>query len=199
MMIKRAMSAIGVAGLALILVLASAPASAQRGEATIYRDRNFMGPAMFIDRTNPNLGLAWPVNSIRVAAGAWELCPQPNFRGNCLIVGQNTPDLRRAYNWSGPLQSMRPVNNGGPNPGPGPGGPNQQSLRGMASEFFPAPRSGNARVLACTRGSATAACAAESADRFCSSVGWVGALHQTMQTERNRIYLADVLCANAGT
>jgi Beta/Gamma crystallin len=180
-----------LAGFAVLLGLA-APALAQRGEATIYRDRSFSGPAVFVDRTQPNLGLNWQVQSIRVASGAWELCPQPNFRGNCLIVGQSTANLRQAYGWAGPLQSMRPVNPGGG------GGNSPDSLRGMAAEFFPAPRQGGSRVLGCRNGSASAACAAESAERFCRSVGWRGALHQSLQSERNRVYLADVLCANAG-
>ncbi len=188
-----------LSALTMTALTMTAPAAAQRSEATIYRDANFSGPAMFIDRANPNLGLAWPVRSIRVPAGNWELCPQTNFRGTCMIIGQNTADLRRAYGWAGPLQSMRPLNQGGGGGnGGGGGGTYPGSLRGMASEFFPAPRSGNSRVLACRNNNATANCAADTADRFCRSVGWRGALHQTMQSERNRVYLADVLCANAG-
>ena len=43
-------------------------------EATIYRDAGYRGPAVFIGEAKPNLGLAWPVNSIRVPNGRWELC-----------------------------------------------------------------------------------------------------------------------------
>lgn len=187
---------------ALALCVSATAASAQSGTATIYRDRNFSGPAVAVSRANPNMGLNFQVSSIRVNGGTWELCPQPNFRGNCLIVGQSTPDLRRTYNWAGPLQSMRPADDGWGGGGGGGGGP-QQSLRGMASEFFPAPRDGRGanspRVLACPgSNSASAACAAQSADRFCRSVGWNGSARQLMETVNRRAYLADVLCVRSG-
>src|SRR3546814_10952637 len=50
-------------------------------EATIYRDAAYRGPAVFIGEQKSNLGLAWPVNSVRVASGTWELCEKPRFRG----------------------------------------------------------------------------------------------------------------------
>src|SRR3546814_4064956 len=43
-------------------------------EATIYRDAAYRGPAVFIGEEKPNLGLAWPVNSVRVASGAGDMC-----------------------------------------------------------------------------------------------------------------------------
>lgn len=194
-----------VSGLLLAIGLALLPASAasaqplgNRGDsATIYRDSNFRGPAVAVDRANPNLRLNFPVQSIRIARGTWELCPEPNFRGRCLTVGQSAQDLRRAYNWPGPLQSIRPVGDGGWGGGGG-GGNAGQSLRGMASEFFPAPRQGNGRVLACQTGNASTACAAASADRFCQQRGWRGSARQLMETENRRVYLADVLCVQSG-
>lgn len=173
-----------------------ATTAAAQDSATIYRDPNFSGPAVAVDRPNNNMRLNFQVFSIRVRGGPWELCPQPDFRGSCLVVGQDTSDLRRAYNWSGPLQSMRPANGGRPPFPGGGGGQQQQSLRGMASEFFPAPREGTYRVLACARGQATANCASMSADQFCRSRGWRHSAREMMQTENRRVYLADVLCAN---
>lgn len=186
----------------LVMAMAAAtqaamPVMAQQAEATIYRDSNFRGPAVFVDRANPNLGLRFQVQSIRVASGSWELCPQPNFRGNCLTVGQSTSNLQRAYGWRGQLQSMRPVRGDGPPPmGPPPGGGNGV-LQGMASEFHRAPQAGRGRVLACERGAATPDCAMESANRFCRSIGWTRSRHALMETVGNRIYLADVLCTRA--
>ncbi len=190
----------GCKGLVLAgVALMSAAASAQGNGATIYRDPGFRGPAVAVDRANPNLRLNFQVFSVRVNGGPWELCPQPNFRGACLMVGQSTSDLRRTYGWAGPLQSMRPADDGPPPFGPPPGG-SSQSLRGMASEFFPAPRRGNSaqRVEACPGGSATANCASQSADRFCRSAGWNGSARELMETVNRRIYLADVLCVRSG-
>jgi len=62
----------------------------------------------------------------------------------------------------------------------------------MRAEFFPAPESGGRRVMSCTSGAA--ACAAESAERFCKSIGWNRAAYQQQQPVSGRIYLADVLC-----
>src|SRR3546814_20513355 len=50
-------------------------------EATIYRDAGYRGPAGFIGEAKPNLGLAWPVNSIRVPNGRWELFERTRYRG----------------------------------------------------------------------------------------------------------------------
>lgn len=186
----------------LLLAVTATPASAQGGTATIYRDRNFSGPAVAVSQAEPNMRLNFAVQSIRVSGGPWELCPQPNFRGNCLIVGQSTQDLRRTYNWAGPLQSMRRSNGGGGGGGGGGNAP-QQSLRGMASEFFPAPREGrgnnSSRVMACPgSNNASPICASQSADRFCRSVGWNGSARELMETVNRRAYLADVLCVRSG-
>lgn len=185
--------------------LASVSASAQtdkmapigRGEATIYRDAYFSGPAVAVSEAKPNLGLAWPVRSIRVRSGVWELCTRPNFRSPCIRISADEPNLAQSYNFSGVLVSMRPVGSLPVAPAEPPVA--QRSLRGMAAEFFPAPVQRGGRVPACLTGGATANCAAISADRFCRSAGWTGARSQSLQTENRRVYLADVLCANSGT
>lgn len=180
---------------------ASVSASAQtdkmapigRGEAIIYRDPYYSGPAVAVSDAKPNLGLAWPVSSIRVRSGVWELCSRSAFRSPCIRVNADEPNLRRSHNFSGALISMRPMGNLPVEPPIA-----QRSLRGMAAEFYPAPAQRGGRVLACPTGSATANCAAVSADRFCRSVGWNGARSQSLQSEGRRVYLADVLCANSG-
>jgi hypothetical protein len=181
------LAAAAAAGLAI-----TAPAGAQT--ATVYRDANFSGPAVAVNGANPNMRLNFQVSSIRVGSGRWELCPEPNFRGRCLVVNGSDPNLRRSFGWPGPLQSMRVAGGGGW----GGGAIGGQRLKGMASEFFPAPRRGNSRVLACANGSATAACAAQTADRFCQDAGWRGSARELMETENRRVYLADVLCVRTG-
>lgn len=180
--------------------LAAGPVSAQSSSATIYRDSGFQGPAVAVEQANPNMRLNFQVQSIRITRGEWELCPEPNYRGKCLIVSQTTSDLRRTYyGWTGRLQSMRPAGNGGGWGGGGGGNGQERSLRGMASEFFPAPRQGNGRVLACPQSNnASAACASATADRFCQQRGWRGSARELMETENRRTYLADVLCVRSG-
>lgn len=162
-------------------------------EAIIYRDAGFNGPAVNVTQAQPNLGLAWRVNSIRVRSGRWELCERTNFRGTCRSYNADTPMLGNLLRGI-TVQSIRP--SGGSGGGETPG--NNPSLRGMAAEFYPAPALQGRRVLACTRGSATANCAAQSADRFCQQFGWTGSARQAMETVSGRVYLADVLCSRTG-
>lgn len=163
-------------------------------EATIYRDAAYNGPAVYVNGARPNLGLVWRVNSIRVKSGSWQLCERPNYQGRCVTFQRDTPMIR--LNQGEVFQSMRPLN-GTPGPGPAPGGQGP-SLRGMAAEFFTAPARGGQRVLACSRGNATANCAAQTADQFCRSAGWTASAREAMQTVNRRVYLADVLCTRTG-
>ncbi|MFN4358761.1 beta/gamma crystallin-related protein [Sphingopyxis alaskensis] len=164
-------------------------------EATIYRDAGYRGPAVFIGEAKPNLGLAWPVNSVRVASGRWELCERTRYRGNCRTIDRDTPMLNNILRGL-TIQSIRPVgDDGGWNPHPP---ANDQSVRGNFAEFHTQPSAGNSRVPACTSGSATANCAARSADTWCRSIGWNGSAREHMETVGGRVYLADVLCVRSG-
>lgn len=165
-------------------------------EATIYRDAAYKGPAVFIGSEKSNLGLAWPVNSIRVASGRWELCQKTRYRGTCRIVERDTPMLNNILRGI-TIQSMRPVSGGGGGWNPMPPA-NDQVARGNFAEFHTQPSQGSYRVLACTRGSATANCAAQTADSWCRSIGWNGSAREHMETVSGREYLADVLCVRSG-
>lgn len=165
-------------------------------EATIYRDAGYRGPAVFIGEAKPNLGLAWPVNSVRVASGRWELCEKTRFRGNCRTVERDTPMLNSILRGL-TIQSIRPVGGGGGGWNPNPPA-NDQVARGSFAEFHTQPSTGGTRVLACTSGSSTAACAARAADNWCRTIGWNGSAREHMETVVGREYLADVLCVRSG-
>ncbi|MGQ2933708.1 beta/gamma crystallin-related protein [Sphingopyxis sp.] len=164
-------------------------------EATIYRDDGYRGPAVFVGEAKPNLGLAWPVNSIRVASGRWELCERTRYRGPCRTVDQNTPMLGSPVRGL-TIQSIRPVGTGGGGGWQPPA--NDQVTRGNFAEFHTQPARGNARILACEAGSANANCAARTADTYCRSIGWNGSAREHMETVSGRVYLADVLCVRSG-
>jgi len=196
------------AGLAIALIAVAGGASAQDEDArsrppggqapyaTIYRDANYSGPAVAVERANPDLRLGFSVRSIRVRSGAWQLCPLRNYGGTCITVIASTPDLGNRLGMLRRLGSMRPVASPPVPPAPGGGG---RSLRGMGAEFFPAPANRNGgRVLSCSDGGSTANCAARTADQFCRSAGWNGSAYQSQQTEARRVYLADVLCVRSG-
>lgn len=166
-------------------------------EATIYRDAAYKGPAVFVGEAKPNLGLAWPVNSVRVASGRWELCEKARYRGACRTVDRDTPILNNILRGL-TIQSVRPIGPGGGggwNPNPPATG---QTARGDFAEFHTQPGTNGYRVLACTSGSATANCAARTADSWCRSIGWNGSAREHMETVAGREYLADVLCVRSG-
>lgn len=172
----------------------------QTGEATIYRDGAYRGPAVFADEAKPNLELAWPVNSIRVASGRWELCEQTRYRGNCRTVDRDTPLLGSLVRGLS-IQSMRPVRSGG-QPGNGGGSgtgaeANDQVLSGRFAEFHTQPASRGYRIPACPQGQATARCTAQTADNFCRSINWTAASSQNAETVGRGVFLADVLCVRS--
>ncbi|NEX93323.1 beta/gamma crystallin-related protein [Caulobacter sp. 17J65-9] len=159
-------------------------------QATIFRDRNFSGSAVTVTGPRPDLGLAWPVRSVRIDRGRWEFCSQTNYRGQCVTATQSSSNFG-LLGLGVRVQSMRPVSGEGGGSGGGDPGP---SLRGMASEFFRAPRENGQRVRACPGGAATAACARRTADAFCRNRGWTDAAWNQLETEGGVAFLADVLC-----
>jgi hypothetical protein len=166
-----------------------------QGEATIYRDTGFQGPAVFVGEAKTNLGLAWSVRSIRVRSGTWELCARTRYRAPCFKVSADENDLRRVYPLLYAVQSMRPI---GYAPPVQPDPPAGTSLRGMSGEYFPAPGRNGYRIRSCSNGGSTANCAERTADDYCKSLGYGGSASQTQETVYGRVYLADVLCTRTG-
>lgn len=175
------------------------------GYATVYRDPGMRGPAVAVQRAEPRFEIAFPIRSINVQSGLWQLCGERNFRGQCAVFDSSQRNLTNRLPNNGFIRSIRPIRftGPGPGPGPGPGYPNPgfpgggnpgPSLRGSTAEFFTQPREGGQRVLACLRGSASAACIQASANAFCQRRGWTRAQHQRGETQRGRVYLMDVLC-----
>ncbi len=169
-----------------------------QGEATVYRDAGFQGPAVYVGEAKENLGLAWPVRSIRIRSGLWELCARTRYRSPCARVSADEADLRQVSRLLYAVQSMRPL--GGPQiqPPVQPNPPAGTSLRGMSGEYFPAPGVNGYRILSCPNGNSTANCAAKTADNFCKNLGYGGSASETQETVYSRVYLADVLCTRTG-
>ena len=121
------------------------------------------------------------------------VCSLPAFQGQCNTFQENQGNI----GWT--VRSARPRTptvTPTPPPPPPPTG-TSPSLRGMSAEFFPQPSDRNGRVESCAQG--TAACAQQSADRFCQSRGWTASAHETQETISRRNYLADVLCTQRRT
>lgn len=174
------------------VLLLAAPAPAQvAGEVILFSQTNHRGHSFLVRGTRNNLVIPWNVRSVRVWRGeAWDLCTRTNHRDPCHRVAQDLANV----NWR--IASARPSQVVTlPEPVP-PGGGTGASLRGMSAEFFVAPQEFGRRVISCTSGAA--ACAAQSADRFCRSRGWTAATYHRQETVRGTNYLTDVLCTRTG-
>jgi hypothetical protein len=58
-------------------------------EMTIFKQPNFTGAKLTLRGYTPNLaerGFSDQTSSIVVSSGRWEVCTQPDFRGDCLIL-----------------------------------------------------------------------------------------------------------------
>ncbi|WP_086608459.1 beta/gamma crystallin-related protein [Erythrobacter donghaensis] len=167
---------------------------ARPAEATIYRDAGFNGPAVFVGEAKPDLGLAWPVNSIRVTGGTWELCERSYYRGNCKTYTSDQPVLQSPSRGM-TFQSMRPIGrSGGSFIGVE---ARDQVTSGLFAEFHTEPGTRGYRIPACPMGRATAKCAARTADNYCKAIGWNGSAREHMQTVGRVVFLADVLCVKS--
>lgn len=168
-------------------------ASAQRaGELTFFSDIAFRGQSFTVTGPRTNLRVPFPIRGARVRPGdSREICPSTQYRGNCQTISESVGNVALTVRSARPARATTL-----PAPLPAPG--NQQSLRGMSAEFFPQPSDGNGRVLSCARGSGSASCAAQSADRFCQSRGWTASSYERQETVSGRNYLADVLCTRTG-
>ena len=177
------LKSIKLTAIAVTATVAVGASAQSRGEVTFYSDIAFRGQTFTVTGARENVRLPFVVRSARVAPGeSWEICTNTRYRGTCNVVD----DTQGNVAWR--VGSVRPLANQGLPPS------NSASLRGMASEYFPQPSNGMGRVLACLRGSATAACAAQSADRFCETRGWTASSYERMETVMGRNYLSDVLC-----
>jgi hypothetical protein len=168
-------------------------------EATIYRDDGYRGPAVFVGEAKPNLGLAWPVNSIRVASGRWELCertryrgPLPNGRSRHADAGQ--PRARAHHPVDPPGRDGAGEAAGTPiRP------PTTKSRAAISPNSTPSRQSGNYRV-SCLRSAdrRTRTARRRPPTPIAARSAGTGSAREHMETVSGRVYLADVLCVRSG-
>lgn len=163
--------------------LSVSAAAQQPGQAEIYGRGAFQGPSMSFSGPTEHIDPAFTARSVRIVGNsAWELCSGNTYTG-CRRVDKSTAGAVFT------VRSVRPV---------APVivsrvSPPNQSLRGVASEFFVAPNRGGNRV-AVARGNAEQM--RKTADDFCRSVSWQTSVHAQVQQEGPEYYLVDVLCTN---
>lgn len=185
-----AVLALTVSGMTASAVLGQSDSDRRESGATIYRDSFYRGPAVYVSDSKPDLGLAWPVNSIRVYSGTWDLCERPNFKGKCRTLTRDTTILGTTRIGM-TVQSIRRTGGGliGVEA-------DNKILRGKFAEFHTQPESRGYRIPACPVGRPTSSCTKRTADAYCRTVGWAHSASSESETVGRRGYLADVLCEN---
>lgn len=185
-----------------LLALATGNASAQgEGVVTLFSSGHFKGASMTL--TGPRLHITPPfvARSVRIPEGeSWEFCNGNTYTG-CKELSHSVAAIVLD------IRSARPavpvIVSGGPIIGPSTSGPSgaaaadvpDRSLRGLASEFFVAPRQGGSRVAVRP---GTAEAMRRSATAFCRSAGWQISAHARLQNAGGVYYLVDVLCTDSG-
>jgi hypothetical protein len=169
---------------------------ARPGELILFSNSNYTGRTYYVTGPRQRLDPPFPPMSIKVARGEqWQVCANYEYRPPCVTMRTNTALIAGGMRI---VRSARPTGSGGPGDGFAGTGDPGPTLNGMASEFFRAPRDRGQRIVACPRQSAAAACAKETADRYCRAWGYAGgAAYQLLETVNREVYLADVLCKKA--
>ncbi len=98
---------------ALLATLVAGAAGA--AEMRVYKQPHFSGDELTLRRDATNLAAAGfqdQVSSIEVRSGRWQLCTQPNFQGDCVVIGRGDyPTLEQVLNHR--IESVRQL----PRPG----------------------------------------------------------------------------------
>lgn len=101
---KTLQTALGIAG----LVVATQAAA----QVTFYEREDFRGRSFTADRPIGNLerfGFNDRASSARVDNGAWQVCEDARFNGNCVVLQPGQYDSLRAMGLNNQISSVRPV------------------------------------------------------------------------------------------
>jgi hypothetical protein len=136
--------------------------------------------------------------SIQIPQGqSWELCSGNTFTG-CKEFDQSAAAMVMTVRSARPVASAI-VSGPAGEPAAGPTDAARlpdRSLKGLASEYFVAPRRGGSRIAVQP---GTAEAMRQAAADFCRSKGWKMSPYARLQKAGTFYYLADVLCADSGS
>ena len=182
----KALASIAVAAVGGALASASPALAQSGGSAVIYANGNFKGYSMTLTGPLQGLEKAFVAKSIQIPEGqAWEFCTGRTFSG-CKRLDKSVK--AGVFN----IRSARPI---APVVRASVAAPNQ-SVRGVASEFFVSPREGNGRLSIPSNSPEQMR---DKANAFCRAAGWRMAVHVQLQEGSGAYHLIDVLCANEGS
>lgn len=205
-MTKTRLSLTVIAAVATLLPAAAAGQAEQRvwipgegqGTLTLFQNPNFGGAAFTLRQADSNLRSSFMPRSI-IAEGNWRVCSDSNGRGRCVSVNGRFPQSDRSPGVNFVVRSAMPQSGGGGgwNGGGWGGQVGGQNLRGIASQYWPAPEIDRRRVDSCPgSNNGSSRCAQDTAERFCSLAGWRRVQFFQQATVNRRNVLSDVLCTN---
>lgn len=181
-------SMVGAAAFAALLA-SGASAQDASNEVVLYSKGNYEGASRTIHGPSTSLKIPFVVKSVRIPEGkAWDFCNGNTFTG-CKTLNASEPTTALSVRSARP-GGMAVAKRGTVLP---PGTLTEQSLRGVASEYFVAPVENGNRIEV-TAGTAASA----RADEFCRTRGWQASAHEMSQSVAGRPVLADVLCVQTG-
>lgn len=152
-----------------------------RGEITFFSNPGFSGARFTVTGPRTNVNMPYAVRSVIVLRGeSWEVCARTEYR-NCTTLTASARNVNMM------VRSARPFDDFG-------GSVGGESLRGMASRYYPAPTLNGRRVRVMQ---SSADRAQERANRFCQRAGYNYSRFQLLQTVSGQVYLADVLCTRS--
>src|SRR5258708_6767877 len=92
------------------IILYSMCAVSFAAEITFFERENFRGQRVELDSTAPNferLGINDRASSVRVRGGAWQVCSERFFRGNCVTLRPGDYPSLRSIGLSNTISSAR--------------------------------------------------------------------------------------------
>jgi len=181
------------------MLLAGSAIAQEQGEngqpAIAFGKGHFQGPRLTIYGPWQHITPEFTAKSIQLPPGqSWELCSGNTFTG-CKEFNQSVTAMVMTVRSARPVASA--IVSG---PGGSTAGATQaanlpdRSLKGLASEYFVAPRRGGSRIAVQP---GTAEAMRQAAVDFCRSKGWRTSPYARLQKAGTAYYLADVLCADS--
>ena len=164
--------------------------------AIIFSKGHFQGPSLTIYGPWQHITPEFTAKSIQIPQGqSWELCSGNTFTG-CKQFEQSVTAMVMTVRSARPVASAivsEPAGQTAAGPADAAKLPDR-SLKGLSSEFFVAPRRGDARIAVQP---GTAEAMRQAATDFCRSKGWRVSPYARLQKAGTAFYLADVLCADS--
>jgi hypothetical protein len=159
-----------IAGALALAALAGSMHAQEKGfgqSLVVFQDANYSGNSFSVTGELSALGRETQMNdkasSVRVS-GSWELCADANFRGKCVTVTQDVPDLK-VLGMNNNISSIRPSGGFGGGNGGGSGG----GEHGGNVTKYDSPRWQGVPLFYC--GKSLVNCGKRNADAFCKLAG----------------------------